>query len=241
MVVQGPIPKKSISSSEHPEVNKLPETGLMQGGRNVKVLKSQNYPSWGKALALIKNLFNSILQFLSQNKFKRSTKLPSERTISARENLSEAPSIHATNQIGQITIRKNEPEQGKVSEGKIDKKSPSIGTLALSDGRVYTGPINGDKPADSRQATMQYSDGKIYKGEFKNGEPNGHGKLFYPVPLSQSFYEGEFHESDMNDTMLRGKMTYRDGTTVEGIFEHYWGEDEFTQLEGHQLTYVPAG
>lgn len=81
----------------------------------------------------------------------------------------------------------------------------------LDEDEKVTGCINGD--CKSGYGVAIYNDGSYYEGEWKNGYPNGQGKLYL---ANGGTYEGEFKKGRYNQY---GILTRPNGSQKEGMWD----------------------
>jgi hypothetical protein len=89
---------------------------------------------------------------------------------------------------------------------------PSIDTLKLGSGAIYTGDIENGK-ANGRGIVV-WPNGEKYTGEFQDSRPNGHGVYNWP---DGDKYEGEVKDNQLNGT---GTLTHADGTKLSGLWKN---------------------
>ena len=89
--------------------------------------------------------------------------------------------------------------------------------IVWPDGTRYLGARKGTVPDGIGKLWL--FDGRIYEGRFKNGLPNGDGKMTWPKWLLQSRkeYEGTWKDGKCHG---KGKMIYADGRIYSGEWEH---------------------
>jgi hypothetical protein len=121
---------------------------------------------------------------------------------------------------------------GAVFEGEyVENFAHGKGRITHSDNSVTTGIWeNGDYLGDTREGNtrdcthgdcgnirmgiFKYQDGTVYTGEFKDGKPQGWGRVDYPT--------GEVYEGDWINDIANGYGTYTtlDGSDHVGIWEN---------------------
>jgi hypothetical protein len=101
-----------------------------------------------------------------------------------------------------------------------------LGILKSENRFKYKGNFKNGQP--NGQGKLTISDGTVIEGNFENGKSNGKGKKTIP---DGTVYEGNFKDNEYNG---QGKLTEADGTVYEGIFKdnEYNGQGKLTNADG---------
>jgi len=86
----------------------------------------------------------------------------------------------------------------------------------------YSGEVD-ENDIPNGKGKASFENGWFYEGEFVNGNMEGEGKF----DNGENLYEGTFQ----NNNIIKGKMTFKDGTSFVGTFN-----DDWTPKEGTMFT-----
>merc|ERR1711972_667430 len=105
-----------------------------------------------------------------------------------------------------------------VFTGEIVSGARTTGTYTHSNGDIYEGNFEIDKGSYDAVGKYIWACGKIYEGTFKDGKPNGFGKMVYSKGDSEEWtYEGEFKDGKFEGN---GKFTWSENNYYEGQFSN---------------------